>query len=295
MIKYTIDQFKKDVDILVHKITPSITKYNSIYCVPRGGIALGAALSEKLFLPLVEAPFSKTLIIDDIVDSGKTRKKYPKNDFACIHIKNSNIIPTYFVTKVDNWVKYWWEENDKPVIEDLITRIIEFIGDNPNREGLIKTPKRVAKMYKEVFGGYKNKPPKITCHTRETPGSLITDVGYFYSYCEHHMVPFFGQYYFGYIPDKKEIGASKIGRTIDHYAAKLQVQERLAYESIERICSVAKPLGAILILEGRHLCKEMRGVKKFNSPFGVIEARGILLTNKDGCKDEFLSRIGRRF
>ena len=106
------------------------------------------------------------------------------------------------------------------------------------------------------------------------------------------MIPFFGNYYFGYIPNKKEMGASKIGRTIDYYSARLQTAEKLSNQIVTRIMHEIEPLGVILIMTGRHLCKEMRGLKKHNSPFEVIEATGLFLQNDKGCKDEFLMRIG---
>ena len=176
----------------------------------------------------------------------------------------------------------------------LIKKILIHIGEDPDREGLLDTPRRVADMYNEIFCGYKNEPPKITFFTRKKPGGLIIDRGYFYSNCEHHGIPFFGNYYFGYIPNEREIGASKIGRTIDHYSAKLQTAEKLSCEILDRIEEVINPLGCILLMTGRHLCKEARGVKKHNSPFEVIEARGVLLSNRAGCKDEFISRIGSK-
>jgi GTP cyclohydrolase I len=175
-----------------------------------------------------------------------------------------------------------------------VKQIIKLIGDDCEREGLIDTPERFAKMYAEIFNSYHHTPPPITCFERKHPGSLIIDKGYYFSMCEHHMIPFFGDFFFGYIPYQKEIGASKIGRTIDYFAAKLQTSERLCCQVLERIEEVAEPQGSILIITGRHLCKEMRGLKKYNSPFETIEARGILLENHNGCKDEFLSRIGSR-
>lgn len=179
-------------------------------------------------------------------------------------------------------------------MEGLIKEILTFIGEDPNREGLRDTPKRVIKMYKEIFCGYTSLPPKITCFTRKGPGSIIIEKGYFFSCCEHHMIPFFGNYYFGYIPKDLEMGASKIGRTVDHYSAKLQTAEELSRQIVKRINEVVKPQGVILIMTGRHLCKEMRGLKKHNSPFEVIEATGLFLENNKGCKDEFLARVGSK-
>lgn len=185
-------------------------------------------------------------------------------------------------------------KNDR--IQNLIRQILIEIGENPNRPGLIDTPTRVAKMYKEIFRGYDiEQKPKITVFPNGQDGifcnSLIIDSSYFYSHCEHHMCTFFGQWFFGYVPKDKIIGASKIARIADYYSAKLQVQERLGIDVINCIEKAVKPLGSIIVMRGRHLCKEMRGVKKFNSPFETIEARGILLKNKDGIKDEFMSRI----
>ena len=179
-------------------------------------------------------------------------------------------------------------------IERLWKQILEEIGEDPNRNGLLETPKRIAKMYEEIFAGYTTTPPKVTTFAREQSQGLIIDIGYYYSVCEHHGIPFFGNYYYGYIPDETIIGASKIGRVVDYFSARMQIAERLCADVVGYIESKTKPLGSILIMNGRHLCKEMRGLKKHNSPFESIEARGILLTNKDGCKDEFMSRIMRR-
>lgn len=180
-------------------------------------------------------------------------------------------------------------------IAHLWHQLLIEIGENPSREGLIDTPNRVSKMYKEVFRGYGEEPPSIKVFCEEGSTGLIIDSGYFFSHCEHHCIPFFGDYYYGYIPKNSVIvGASKIGRTIDHFSSKLQIAERLCRDVIYYLETQIHPLGSILLMSGRHLCKEMRGVKKHNSTFEVIKANGILLENKDGCKDEFLSRIGRK-
>ena len=180
--------------------------------------------------------------------------------------------------------------------QNQIVNFIKMIGDDPNRPGLIGTPKRIIKMYKEIFRGYDPKQcPVITIFKNHKDGikttGILRDTGYFFSHCEHHCVPFFGTFYYGYIPDKFVMGASKISRMVDYHAAKLQVAERLCFDVVEAIEEKVKPKGSILIMNARHLCKEMRGVKKFNSPYEVTEARGYFLENKDGCKDEFLSRI----
>lgn len=184
-------------------------------------------------------------------------------------------------------------------IAELWRNILIEIGEDPNRVGLQDTPMRIAKMYQEIFRGYDDaNKPKLTVFPNGTDGvhynSMIIDHGYYYSQCEHHGVSFFGKYHFAYIPSELLIGASKIARLVDFHSAKLQIAERLCIDVINDLEEALKPKGTILIMSGRHLCKEMRGVKKYDSEFEVIEARGYFLENKDGCKDEFLSRIANK-
>lgn len=184
-------------------------------------------------------------------------------------------------------------------VAKLWREILIEIGENPDRVGLQNTPERVAKMYTELFRGYdKNQMPNVTVFPNGQDGvfykNMIIDNGYYFSQCEHHAIPFFGQYFFGYIPDETIVGASKIGRVVDFYSAKLQIAERLCQDVVNCLWQATKPKGMVLIMEGRHLCKEMRGLKKVNSPFEVIEVRGYFDENKDGCKDEFMARISTK-
>jgi len=171
------------------------------------------------------------------------------------------------------------EIKDKKLRAHLIA-ILQLIGEDPNREGLKDTPKRIVKMYKEIFRGYDpTQEPLITTFNNGADGvyydQIITDQGYFFSHCEHHGVPFFGEYSFGYIPDKKVLGLSKVARVVDYYSAKLQIQERLGGEIIDYIEKVVKPKGLILQLKARHLCKEMRGVKKYDGKMTTSIVRGV--------------------
>lgn len=157
-------------------------------------------------------------------------------------------------------------------MKQIIEQFFEHIGEDKNREGLKGTPDRVIKMWSEIFRGYKEQPPKITVFNNGSDGivydQMITDTGDFYSHCEHHIVPFFGQYWFGYVPNKKGLilGLSKVARIVDYHAAKLQIQERLTSDIVnelwDALCNETEPLGMILVMEGEHLCKSMRGVKK---------------------------------
>jgi GTP cyclohydrolase IA len=184
---------------------------------------------------------------------------------------------------------------NSPWIEETWKRLLSEIGDDPERAGLVDTPKRVAKMFKEIFSGYNpENMPIITTFPVGKEQGLVIDKGYYFSMCEHHMLPFFGPYYFGYIPNKHLIGASKIARVVDYCAARLQIAEQLCCDVATIIEEAVKPRGLVLIMSGRHLCKEMRGVKKYQSDFEAIEVRGSFLENTSGCKDEFMSRIGMR-
>ena len=158
-------------------------------------------------------------------------------------------------------------------IECAIRTILSFIGEDPCREGLKGTPDRIIRMWREIFRGYDlSQVPKITVFPNGVDGlscdSVIADSGGFYSMCEHHMMPFFGKYWFAYIrnPKGKIRGISKVGRVVDYCAARLQVQERLAKDIIvmiqEALGSEYPPLAMGIVLEGEHLCKSMRGVKK---------------------------------
>lgn len=165
------------------------------------------------------------------------------------------------------------KEQKEQRIAQLVQELLELIGDNPQRTGLQDTPKRVARMYAEIYRGYNPaQKPNITTFLNGEDGivydSMVVDTGDFYSCCEHHMMPFFGKYYFAYLPHPKGkiLGISKIGRVVDYCAAKLQVQERLTHEVVEMLgealCGEYPPLGIALVMRGQHLCKTMRGARK---------------------------------
>ena len=165
------------------------------------------------------------------------------------------------------------KHTDTEAIELSIKHIFGHIGENPNREGLIDTPKRMAKMWREIFRGYDpEQKPKITTFQNGADGvtydNMVIDTGTFHSMCEHHFMPFFGSYYFAYIPNPNGqiLGLSKIARMVDYHAAKMQIQERLVSDVIKDIESALgtenPPLGIALVMKAEHLCKTMRGVKK---------------------------------
>ena len=164
------------------------------------------------------------------------------------------------------------EEKERE-IKDCIRRVLEYIGEDPGREGLRETPDRILRMWKEIFRGYDpGQKPKITTFDNGKDGivydSMIVDEGDFQSNCEHHCVWFWGKYCFAYIPNPKGkiLGISKIGRVVDYCAARLQVQERLGHDIVEMLKEALgeenPPLGIAIVMKAHHSCKEFRGVKK---------------------------------
>lgn len=154
-----------------------------------------------------------------------------------------------------------------------IVELLEYIGENPQREGLQATPDRMLRMFREIFRGYDpSQKPEITVFNNGSDGlvydDMVVDKGHFYSICEHHCRTFFGTYTFAYIPNPKGkvLGISKIGRVVDYCSSRLQIQERLVREIVEMLSealgSENPPLGMALSLSGRHMCKESRGSRK---------------------------------
>lgn len=152
-------------------------------------------------------------------------------------------------------------------IERSIRTILAYIGEDPDREGLIGTPDRIIRMYQEIFRGYDvSKKPKITTFQNDMHSTdIVFDTGDYYSMCEHHMMPFFGKYYFAYVPmeDGRILGISKIARVVGYCAARLQLQERLARDIVEMLTEALGGYvqGMAIVMRGTHMCKSMRGVK----------------------------------
>lgn len=152
-------------------------------------------------------------------------------------------------------------------IYTAIRTLIAAIGEDPSREGLIDTPERIVRMWKEIFRGYdETQKPKITTFSNDDKiTDIVFDSGDYYSMCEHHILPFFGRYYFAYIPKAKGriLGLSKIARVVGYCAARLQLQERLAKDIIEMLSQAldGNAEGFAIMMRGKHLCKTMRGVR----------------------------------
>jgi len=185
------------------------------------------------------------------------------------------------------------EENAKPSIASITQQLIEAIGEDPSREGLLKTPSRAEKAWQHITCGYQETLEEVANDAVfEAEGSemvIVKDIE-FYSMCEHHMLPFFGKAHVGYIPGKKILGLSKFARITDMFARRLQVQERITTQIVEAIEELLAPAGVIVVLEGVHLCMAMRGVEKQLSSTTTSAARGVFRENPN-LRMEFLTNI----
>lgn len=178
--------------------------------------------------------------------------------------------------------------------EKLIRALIEHIGEDPEREGLKDTPRRVIASYEKLFSGYQQKPEDVlTVFGDELYDEMIVVKNIeFYSMCEHHMMPFFGQAHIGYIPDGKIIGLSKLPRLVEIYARRLQNQERLTNQIAKALYEILKPKGVGVIMEAKHFCMMARGVEKQNSEVTTSALLG-LFKKEQNTRSEFLKLIGK--
>jgi GTP cyclohydrolase I len=177
--------------------------------------------------------------------------------------------------------------------EQAITKVLELIGEDPKREGLLKTPQRVAKALKFLTEGYAQDPKEILNKALFTTSNdemvLVRDIE-FYSMCEHHMLPIIGRVHVAYIPDGKVVGLSKIPRIVDVYARRLQIQEQMTEQIADAILSTIKPKGVAVVVHARHMCMEMRGVQKINSTTVSSALRG-LFKSDERTRNEFYNLI----
>ena len=180
-------------------------------------------------------------------------------------------------------------------IKSAIKALLIAIGENPDRDGLKGTPDRIVRMWKEIFRGYDpaQKPKITTFPNEEGISDLVFDTGDYYSMCEHHILPFFGKYYFAYIPNPKGriLGISKVARVVGYCSARLQLQERLARDIVNMLSGALNndALGFAIVMRGKHLCKTMRGVRN-DGNMSVAHFTGLFLKNPE-LKREFYKLI----
>ena len=249
-----------------------------VFAVPRGGLPamyliinafnrLVVVHEVAASLRVVAEPIHADVIIDDLVDSGATRDRYkqiaPQATFVPLIHKGQT--PGY---PLGEWLVFPWEENAGGSGEDAVIRLLQYIGEDPTRGGLLETPRRFLKAWDHWTSGYKLDPVAIL-KSFEDGGEVYDEMVHvrnipFYSQCEHHLAPFFGVVSFAYIPEKKIVGLSKMNRLVEVFARRLQVQERMTAQIIDEFCNVVNPLGAGITVRARHMCVESRGVEHQN-------------------------------
>jgi GTP cyclohydrolase I len=184
---------------------------------------------------------------------------------------------------------------DGPAIEQAVLQILRAVGENPERDGLLMTPRRVARMFTELLGGYTMDPQAIVndalFDVKYDEMVIVRDIE-FYSLCEHHMLPFIGRAHVAYIPDGKVLGLSKIPRIVDMYARRLQVQERMTRQIADFLRDLLHPQGVAVVIEAMHLCSMMRGVKKHDARMTTSAMHGAFRANL-ATRQEFLDNISR--
>ena len=189
-----------------------------------------------------------------------------------------------------------WDDKTTEKIADIYKDVLKLLGDNPDREGLVHTPVRVAKALQFLTQGYFQDPEKIitTAKFKEKYSQMVIvkDID-IYSLCEHHLLPFYGRAHVAYIPDKYITGLSKVARVVEAYARRLQVQERLTMQIRDCIQKTLNPAGVAVVIEAAHLCMQIRGVQKQNSVTTTSAFTGEFL-NKLSTREEFTQLIGSK-
>lgn len=263
-----------------------------LYGVPRGGVPVCYLTMPHLDdVALVNKPESANVFVDDIVDSGATRDRFAKAYPA---------VPFYGLTDYMSlpwpkpWVVFPWEVGSEAAdtsADDIVTRLLQYIGEDPKRGGLKETPSRVLKAWKEWTSGYGQDPHKILkCFEDGSENYdemvVVRDLP-FYSHCEHHLAPFFGTATIAYIPTKRIVGLSKLGRLLEMFSRRLQVQERLTTQIADTLQKELDPKGCGVIVRARHLCMESRGLNRQGHSTITSALRGVFLEDK--VRAEFMA------
>lgn len=265
-----------------------------VYGVPRGGIPVAMGLTGKVSrdfrIHMVDTPEEADIIVDDIFDSGATAERY-KNWFP--HIPFLCLVDKTQPEWQGKWVVMPWEvtaKGEDQSADDIVLRLLEYIGEDPHRQGLQDTPKRVLKGWQEWAQGYRQDPMKLlktfTDGAENVNELVVVHNIPVISKCEHHLADIRGIAHVGYIPNGKIVGLSKIPRIVDLFARRLQVQERLTNQIADALQEGLQPTGVGVVIRAEHACMSTRGVKIQNSVTSTSAMRGALF-EKGPARQEF--------
>jgi len=283
--------------IAARQIQPPANRPARVYAIPRGGISAAYAMRAHAFFELVDHPAEADYIVDDLIDSGDTMAKAieaSKANGRRSFLGNA-AVPVVLLDKREpawtgRWVVFPWEGDSVGSFEDNVKRMLQFIGENPERGGLLETPARVAKAWAFWASGYSENPADILKTFEDGAEGcdemvMVRDIP-FYTHCEHHMAPFFGTATVGYVPSGKIVGLSKLSRLVACFARRLQVQERLTSQIADALVEHLDPKGVGVIVQARHLCMESRGVCQQGHSTVTSALRGVMLNGVP--RQEFL-------
>jgi len=266
-----------------------------LYGVPSGGVPAAYLVQKALFIQnasmseIVDDPQDCTVIIDDVIDSGRTRDsfraKFPGKPFHVLFEKKPG----------DDWLSFPWDETS-PLASawDIPIRLIEFVGEDITRAGLKDTPNRFLKAWLHWTSGYKQDPEKILTVFQQE-GEVYDEMVFqgsipVWSTCEHHLSPFFGLAHIAYIPGQKIVGLSKIARLVEVFACRLQIQERLTAQIADCMHKTLNPQGVGVVLQCRHSCMESRGIERMGTITTTSALRGAIKEEPD-ARSEFLAFV----
>ena len=186
------------------------------------------------------------------------------------------------------------DEALRNVLETTVEHQLRWLGEDPTREGLVETPRRVVKAWETLYGGYNIDPASLftVFDARDYDQMVVLTNIQFFSTCEHHLLPFFGKAHVAYIPGKKVVGVSKLARLVDMYARRMQIQERIGTQVTDALMKYLHPLGAACILEAEHMCRRARGVQQQSSFMVTSSLQGVFKEKAD-TRAEFLDLIKR--
>lgn len=267
----------------------------AVYGIPTGGSVIAPLVAKYLNVPVSPWVRGASLIVDDLVDSGRTlsRMLTSKGDslHACSHVigfgmpmvdalYRKSTSPTRLASQavlIDGWAQFPWEASANP--EDAVVRLLQYLGEDPSRDGLLDTPKRVLKAFREMTVGMGQNPAEIlkTQFSLEHDELVLVKGVPFTSLCEHHLLPFSGHAAVAYIPaNGKIVGLSKLARLVECFARRPQVQERLTGQIADSIEEHLQPVGTACVISAQHSCMACRGVKLSGVDFVTSALRGVL-------------------
>jgi GTP cyclohydrolase I len=290
------------INSLVIAMAHSIKKWHPMhtimepkcYAIPRGGIPVAYLLKGYITnMTIVDDPEDADFFVDDLIDSGATKdryaKQYPDKGFFAMLNKKS------MLAYKDEWIVFPWEKTAAGKDEsgnDIIVRLLQLVGENPDREGLLETPARVVKAWRHWTSGYNQDPAsfmKVFEDGAEGCDQMVVRKNIpIYSHCEHHLAAIIGECTIAYIPRGKVLGLSKLDRLADMYARRLQVQERMTNQIADALQQFLNPIGVGVWISARHLCVESRGVQHQNSDTVTTALRGAM-RDDPATRAEFLA------